>query len=103
MSNRAINSSRSTYLCTYDVADDKRRTRLFNLLKDHGEHVQYSVFLCELTAMERTGLTLRGQEFLNHKQDQLLIIRVGPSGLDWATHLDCVGKAWTPETRSTII
>lgn len=103
MSGRALNSRRRTYLCTYDVADDKRRTRLFNLLKDHGEHVQYSVFLCELTAMERTYLTTRGDEFLNHDQDQLLIICVGPSGLDWTTHLDCVGKSRTPETRSTIV
>ena len=103
MPRRALNPTRSTYLCTYDVADDKRRTRLFNLLKDHGEHVQYSVFLCDLTAMERAGLARRGQELLNQDKDQLLIIRVGPSGLDWTTHLDCVGKGWTPETRSSII
>jgi CRISPR-associated protein Cas2 len=103
MSRRALTSTRGTYLCTYDVSDDKRRTRLFNLLKDHGEHVQYSVFLRELSPMERTALARRGQEFLNHEQDQLLIIRVGPSGLDWTAHLDCVGKHWTPETRSTII
>lgn len=96
-------SRRQTFLCTYDIADDKRRTRLFNLLKDHGEHVQYSVFLCELTAMEKSSIIGRCAEFLHHELDQLLIIRVGPEGLDWAAHLAAVGKNWTPEVRSNII
>ena len=40
MARRAITNNRRIYLCTYDVAEDKRRTKLFELLKDHGEHVQ---------------------------------------------------------------
>jgi CRISPR-associated protein Cas2 len=98
-----VNSRRQTYLCTYDVADDKRRTRLFNLLKDHGEHVQYSVFLCELSPMERANMVGQTTEFLHNEQDQFLIIRVGPECLDWTNHLACVGKGWTPEIRSNII
>lgn len=96
-------SHRQTFLCTYDIADDKRRTRLFHLLKDHGEHVQYSVFLCELTPMEKSNVIGRSTEFLNEEKDQLLIIRVGPEGLDWTAHLAAVGKRWTPEVRSNII
>lgn len=104
MSSRPLKSSRrQTFLCTYDVADDKRRTRLFNLLKDHGEHVQYSVFLCVLTPREKSAMIGRSTEFLHHEQDQLLIIRVGPEGLDWTAHLAAVGKNWTPEVRSNII
>ncbi len=49
MASRALNRERRVYLCTYDVSDDKRRSRLFSLLQDHGDHVQYSVFLCSLT------------------------------------------------------
>jgi CRISPR-associated protein Cas2 len=35
-------------LVSYDVPDDRRRTRLAHALKDFGERVQYSVFECRL-------------------------------------------------------
>lgn len=103
MSRRSLNSTRRTYLCTYDVAEDKRRNRLFQLLKDHGEHVQYSVFLCELNARERAGLLARVAEIVHQTEDQLLVINLGPAGLDWTQQLDSVGKSWTPMVRSNII
>ena len=34
---------------SYDISDDRRRTRVMNLLRDYGRHVQYSVFECQLT------------------------------------------------------
>jgi CRISPR-associated protein Cas2 len=37
---------------SYDVTDDKRRTRVLKLLKGYGTHVQYSVFECDLTAQQ---------------------------------------------------
>ena len=44
-------------LVSYDVPDDRRRTRLAHALKDFGERVQYSVFECRLD--ERAQQTLR--------------------------------------------
>jgi len=37
---------------SYDVVNDKRRTRVMKLLKGYGAHVQYSVFECDLTAQQ---------------------------------------------------
>jgi CRISPR-associated protein Cas2 len=37
---------------SYDVTDDKRRTRVLKLLKGYGTHVQYSVFQCDLTTQQ---------------------------------------------------
>ena len=34
---------------TYDIVDDKIRTRLFKLLKRYGDRVQYSIFECEIS------------------------------------------------------
>ena len=34
----------------YDVVQDRRRNRVMKLLKNHGRHVQYSVFECDLRA-----------------------------------------------------
>lgn len=36
------------FVVSYDISDDKRRTRIMKTLKDYGHHVQYSVFECDL-------------------------------------------------------
>ena len=36
------------YLVSYDIPDDKRRTKLAKAIKDFGDRVQYSVFECIL-------------------------------------------------------
>lgn len=107
MARREITNNRRIYLCTYDVSSDKdgdkRRTKLFELLKDHGEHVQFSVFLCSLTAMEVKRLGTTASEIIHQEQDQLLVIDIGPDDIDWTTNLACHGKSWSPTVRSQII
>lgn len=39
---------RQFILVTYDISDDKRRTKLHNALLNYGTPVQYSVFECLL-------------------------------------------------------
>jgi len=41
---------------SYDIRDDKRRTRIFKTLKNFGEWMQYSVFECELSRVEYVRL-----------------------------------------------
>ncbi len=41
---------------SYDIRDDKRRTRVFKTLKNFGQWMQYSVFECELSRMEYVRL-----------------------------------------------
>ena len=42
--------SKQFVLVVYDISNDKRRTRLHNLLLNFGSPVQYSVFECLLDA-----------------------------------------------------
>jgi CRISPR-associated protein Cas2 len=102
MSRRALNHYRRHYLCTYDVADDKRRTKLFEALLDRGEHVQYSVFLCELNESEHVELVALGRELIHCDEDQLLILDLGSAAVDLTQSLACIGKEWTPMVRSHI-
>jgi CRISPR-associated endonuclease Cas2 len=53
-----MTTSRSRYLVTYDVADDKRRDRVHRTLLDFGDALQFSVFLCDLNERERIGKSL---------------------------------------------
>ena len=107
MARRSLNPTRRLYLCTYDVLaskeGDRRRTKLYELLLDHGEHVQYSVFLCELSVVERTRLVGTALRILNEAEDQLLVLDIGPATFEWSSRLDCLGKTWTPQVRSFIV
>jgi CRISPR-associated protein Cas2 len=103
MSRRTLRNTRRLYFCTYDMADDKRRNHMFQVMKDHGEHVQYSVFLCELTDAEHARLIYLSRQILHEKEDQLLILDIGIPGLDWTQQLSCVGRTWTPQIRTTIV
>lgn len=44
---------------TYDITDDRRRTGIFKILKSFGQHVQYSVFECDLTKQDLLRLRAR--------------------------------------------
>lgn len=48
-------------IISYDVVDDKRRTKVMKLLKGYGSRVQYSVFECYLNSdeMRKLGRQLR--------------------------------------------
>lgn len=69
---------RQFVLVTYDVSDDKRLRRIFTLLRGYGEHVQYSVFLCQLTDKDKVVLMEKVKDILHHKEDQAVLITLGP-------------------------
>jgi CRISPR-associated protein Cas2 len=69
---------RSTYLICYDVTDDKRRDQVFKVCKNHGTHVQFSVFECDLNAMELTGLQRELLAVISSDDDQVLVVDLGP-------------------------
>jgi CRISPR-associated endonuclease Cas2 len=50
---------RNVYLVAYDVADPKRLRRTYQTMLGHGDPVQYSIFYCELSPMERQQLKQR--------------------------------------------
>lgn len=41
-------------LISYDIVDDKRRTKVMKFLLGYGARVQYSVYECDLTAAQFT-------------------------------------------------
>ena len=46
---------RTTYLVCYDITDDKRLRRVFKTCKNYGDHLQYSVFECDLNPKEKAA------------------------------------------------
>jgi len=56
---------------SYDIPDDKRRTRVCKLLKNYGAHVQYSVFECELKHKDYREMRRRLEKLLKLRQDNV--------------------------------
>lgn len=95
--------SRRHYLVTYDIADDKRRTRVFECCKDTGDHTQYSVFLCELTPRELAELRAALDAMIHHGTDQILFLDLGPAHRPIGDGMECLGKPWEPPVTCFIV
>ncbi len=96
---------RKRYLITYDISDDKRRTRVFQALRDRGDHVQYSVFVCELNDREYALLKGELQQYVHKRDDQVLILDLGlaDNTFEIGQGLDCVGHGYNPPQRILVV
>jgi len=95
--------SRRHFLVTYDVSDDKRRSRLFDFLEGEGDHAQYSVFFCDLSAAELAAMRARITDIINHRLDQVLILDLGSAGEPLDRGLEVLGQPYKPLTRVTVV
>ncbi len=72
-------SSRQTYLVCYDIANDKRLKKVFKVCKDHGTHLQFSVFECDLNARELVHFERELKGIIKQDEDQVLFVSLGPA------------------------
>ena len=70
--------ARRRYLIAYDIADPVRLRRICTLMEDHGERLQYSVFLCDLSLAERAELEEAVVRIMNLVDDSVVQIDLGP-------------------------
>ena len=59
---------RTTFLVCYDVADDKRLRRAFKTCCNFGDHLQYSVFECDLNPSEKIELEDVEQDYQSRRR-----------------------------------
>ena len=94
---------RRRYLITYDISHDRRRDRVHRALLDHGDRVQYSVFLCELDERERIRLRARLDPLINHREDQILTIDLGSAERDLDLMISALGKDFIAPVRAVVV
>jgi CRISPR-associated protein Cas2 len=56
---------------SYDIVSDKRRRRVFKMMKNYGLRVQYSVFECLLSADQVKEMKGRVEPLLEPRQDSV--------------------------------
>ena len=69
----------TTYIVTYDICEPKRLRQVFKICRNYGDHLQYSVFECDLTMAEKIQFESELSVIINWKEDQILFISLGPS------------------------
>jgi len=70
---------RHSYLVSYDICNDKRLRRVFNICKNFGNHLQFSVFECDLTPTEKIEMETQLRDTILSSEDQVLFISLGPA------------------------
>ncbi|MBI2376587.1 MAG: CRISPR-associated endonuclease Cas2 [Deltaproteobacteria bacterium] len=96
-------STRNDYIVTYDICDPKRLRKVFLLLKGHGEHIQLSVFRCELNPTECVLLRQELGNLINHDEDQVLFIDIGPIEGRAAVATTSVGRSYGAPPRKAVV
>lgn len=69
---------RHIYLVAYDVSEDKRLRRTYRRMRGFGDPLQYSVFQCNLSDVERMKMVEALSAIIKHDEDRVMIVDVGP-------------------------
>ena len=85
---------RNTYIVTYDICDPKRLRLVFKTLRGWGDHLQYSVFECQLTRMDVVRLRAKLSDIIHHKEDQVLFVDLGPAKGRGERVISAIGKPY---------
>ena len=80
------------YLVTYDISSPKRWRRVYQTLLGFGEHVQLSVFRCDLTAPRFVRLKMALEKHIHHKEDQVILVKLGRSSAQVIEGIEVLGR-----------
>lgn len=56
---------------SYDISEDKRRTKIHSILSSYGQWMQYSLFECTLSKTEYAKLRSRLNKIINSDTDSI--------------------------------
>ncbi|MBX3171113.1 MAG: CRISPR-associated endonuclease Cas2 [Candidatus Eremiobacteraeota bacterium] len=86
---------RRDFIVTYDVSNDKRLRLVFKAMLGFGEHIQFSVFRCALSKMERQKMIEKLTGLIHQREDQVLIIELGTLP-ERRSRIRPLGRAYRP-------
>jgi CRISPR-associated protein Cas2 len=72
-------------------------------MKGFGAHMQLSVFQCDLPAIDLVKMNAELKEIINHSEDQILIIDLGPTEGRPIKSIKSIGRATEIVTRKSQI
>lgn len=94
---------RQTYIVSYDICDPRRLRQVFKVLRGWGDHLQLSVFQCELDPRELVELRTALRAIIHNEEDQVLFVDVGPVEGRGSKSIEAVGRPYTHPERHAIV
>jgi CRISPR-associated protein Cas2 len=94
---------RRLYLVAYDICEPRRLRRVFKTMQGFGEHLQLSLFQCDLTPVDRVEMQAALEAIIDHEEDKVLIIDLGPTESFPVKSVQPLGKQMKLVTRSPVI
>ncbi len=92
------------YVVTYDICDPKRLRRVFQVLRGFGDHLQLSVFECQLNTVELIELKDALRSEIQAHEDQVLFIDLGAVHREQLiTAVTCLGRPYGPRSEGPVI
>jgi len=82
-------------LVCYDIADEKRLRRVFKVMRNYGDHLQFSVFECQLTPADLVRCRAELGAEIHHTEDQVLFVNLGPAEGRGDRVITALGKPYT--------
>ncbi len=94
---------RKAYVVSYDISDPRRWRKVFKTMCGHGDHIQLSVFRCELNAMELIRLKAELAKLINHDEDQVLFVDMGPAVGRGEQAVESLGRPYRARERGPMV
>jgi len=96
---------RTRYLVAYDISNDRRLRQVFKIMNGFGDAIQYSVFVCDLSEVEKWKLKDRLVDVIHHREDRVVFVNLGPSGARGVDSFEYLGRqvAVPGERAATIV
>ena len=97
-------AGRTRYLVSYDISDAKRLRQVHKTVKNFGWPMQYSVFICDLDAVEMLLLKRDVGDIIHHGEDSVAFVNLGPPAHRGRNCFDFMGaRTALPTSGPTVI
>lgn len=95
--------ARTRYLVSYDICHPKRLRRVAKAMESYGTRIQFSVFECALDEMRLNRLKAALQPLMNHEEDQVLFVSLGPEDSRHSLRIEAMGLPYFERPRVVIV
>jgi CRISPR-associated protein Cas2 len=94
---------RRVCIVSYDISDPKRWRQVYRTMRGFGEHLQLSVFSCDLTPAQRITMIAALEGAIDRTEDQILVIDLGPSQARPIHQVEALGRPLTVRDRGPVV
>jgi len=91
------------YIVTYDISDPRRLRHVYRTMRGFGQHLQLSVFQCDLTPTARIQMVCALEGAIHHGEDQVLLINLGPTDARPIKQIEALGRPTSLHERGPVI